>query len=98
MQDITDKVDQDANGTVKIEEFEQIPDVDLKIVKSVLEEIEFKDIVLACRGTSPDNRLYIGKLFEDEKLEEAIKNLGAVPIAEIEKQQLNIIQKINEKL
>ena len=78
MQDITNKVAQDANGTVKIEEFE--------------------NVVLACRGTSPDNRLYIGTLFEDGKLEEAMKNLGAVPIAEIEKQQLNIIQKINEKL
>ena len=79
-----------------ITEFEQIPNVDLEIVKSVLTEIKFEELALACMGTSPDNRAYLGKLFEDNTLEEAIKKLGPVPIAEIEKQQLNIMRKINE--
>lgn len=82
----------------KINEFEQIPEVDSEIVKNVLREMKFEDVVLACVGTSPDNRAYIEELYGDKRLEEAIKSHGAVPIIEIEKQQLNIIQKINEQL
>ena len=82
----------------KIKEFEQIPEIDVEVVKSVLTTMKLEDVALACKGTSPDNIAYIAKLYEGNALEEAIKNLGAVRIADIEKQQTDIINKINEKL
>ena len=82
----------------QIKEFEQIPEIDVEVIKSVLASMKLEDVALACKGTSPDNTAYIAKLYEGNALDEAIKSLGAVRIADIEKQQIDIINKINEQL
>ena len=82
----------------QIKEFEQIPQIDVEVVKSVLASMKLEEVALACKGTSPDNTAYIAKLYEEDTLKEAIKSLGAVRIADIEKQQTDIINKINEKI
>ncbi len=82
----------------KIYKFEQIPEVNSEIVKRVIKEMRFEDVVLACMGTSPDNRQYIEELYGGNGFQSTIIALGSVPIIEIEKQQLNIIHKINECL
>lgn len=81
---------------MKINEFEQIPNVEIEIVKNVLKEVNLEDAALACMGTSPDNRAYMARIYENNQLEDQIKKLSPVPIAEIEKQQLNMIDKINK--
>lgn len=93
-------ITKERNGKIimKIEEFEQILDIELEVVKNALKEVKLENVALACMGTSPDNRTYIAKLYENAQLEDEIKKLGAVPIVEIEKQQLSIIDKINELL
>lgn len=83
---------------MKITEFEQIINIELNVVKRSLKEIKIEDVALACMGTSPDNRSFIAKLYEKDKLDDEIKKLGSVPIVQIEKQQLNIVNKINELL
>lgn len=82
----------------RLDDFEQISNVAPEIVKSVLKEMKIEDVALAYMGTSPDNRQYIEELYDDKCLGDTIRNLGAVPIVEIEKQQLYIVQKINEIL
>ena len=83
---------------MKITEFEQIKNVEIDIVKKVLQEIKIEDVALACKGTSPDNVFFLLKLYEKEKLEDEIKKLGLVPIVDVERQQLYIVNKINELL
>ena len=83
---------------MKITEFEQIIHVEIEMVEKVLKDIKIEDVALACKGTSPDNRIFIAKLYEKDKLEDEIKKLVSFPIVQFEKQQLYIVNKINELL